>query len=69
VPVSPGAFVSHLVDAEEAARIGKGASIWQRTKLRRGAVIGENTRLGGSLYIGLDVQISKSCKLENAEHL
>lgn len=47
------------------AEIGCGVSIWNWTKVREGASIGEDTNVGQGAYIDFDTAIGKRCKIQN----
>lgn len=52
-----------LVHAE--AQIERGVMIWNWTKVRERALIGEDTNIGQSCYIDFDVSIGARCKIQN----
>jgi UDP-2-acetamido-3-amino-2,3-dideoxy-glucuronate N-acetyltransferase len=62
----PAAFVSPLAEIEEDVRLGAAVSVWQFSKVRRGANIGAGSRVGGGVYIGAGVVVGENCKIENA---
>jgi UDP-2-acetamido-3-amino-2,3-dideoxy-glucuronate N-acetyltransferase len=58
-------FISKLAIVELGAVIGKGSAIWEFSKVRSGAVIGENVTIGMGVYIGPGVKIGSNCKIQN----
>ena len=58
-------FVSDLAIVESGASIGKGSAIWEFSKVRSGAVIGDNVTIGMGVYIGPGVTIGSNCKIQN----
>ena len=61
--IDPTAIVH--VDAE----IGAGVSIWNWTKVREHARIGENTNVGQGVYIDFGVTIGRGCKIQTPRTL
>jgi UDP-2-acetamido-3-amino-2,3-dideoxy-glucuronate N-acetyltransferase len=47
------------------AQLGNGVVIWNWTKVREGAVIGDDTNIGQSAYIDFDTKIGARCKIQN----
>lgn len=47
------------------AKLGTGVMIWNWTKVREGAVIGDDTNIGQSAYIDFDTKIGARCKIQN----
>jgi acetyltransferase-like isoleucine patch superfamily enzyme len=57
--------VSPMAIVEPGVEIGEGSSIWEFTKIRSGAFIGENVTVGMNVYIGPGVAIGANCKIQN----
>lgn len=47
------------------AQLGNGVMIWNWTKIREGAVIGDDTNIGQSVYIDFNTKIGARCKIQN----
>ncbi|MCZ7594394.1 MAG: N-acetyltransferase [Hyphomicrobium sp.] len=47
------------------ARLGPGVAIWNWSKVREGATIGDGSNVGQSVYIDFNVAIGKRCKIQN----
>lgn len=62
---SEATFISPHAIVEPGVEIGQGSSIWEFTKIRSGAVIGENVTIGMNVYIGPGVVIGANCKIQN----
>lgn len=58
-------YVSPQAVIESGVIIGNGTYIWEFTKIRAGAVIGENVTIGMNVYIGPGVVIGGNCKIQN----
>jgi acetyltransferase-like isoleucine patch superfamily enzyme len=58
-------YISPLAIVESGAAIGAASSVWEFSKIRRGAVIGENVTVGMNVYIGPGVVIGSNCKIQN----
>jgi len=57
--ISPNCLV------EEHCEIGTGVTIWEGSKVRTGARIGSNTKLGRNVYVGPGVTIGEDCKIQD----
>jgi len=60
-----GSYVSPHAIVEDGVDIGQGTTVWEFTKIRSGAVIGENVTIGMNVYIGPGVVIGSNCKIQN----
>lgn len=58
-------FVSPLAIVEPGVKIGNGSTVWEFSKVRSGAVIGNNVTIGMNVYIGSGVVIGPNCKIQN----
>lgn len=58
-------YIDPTALVEAGAVLGAGVSVWNWTKVRNGARIGEGTSVGQSAYIDADVTIGKRCKIQN----
>ena len=58
-------FVHPTAEVDPAAEIGAGTSIWNWTKVREGACLGRDCRIGQSVYIDHDVVMGDACKIQN----
>jgi acetyltransferase-like isoleucine patch superfamily enzyme len=54
---------------EEGVVIGQGTSVWNWTKIRHGAQIGENCIVGPGVHIDFDVSIGAECKIQNGAQI
>ena len=50
---------------ESGARLGEACQVWDWTKVRAGADIGDRTRLGQGVYVDQHVRIGSDCKVQN----
>lgn len=62
---SKATFISPHAIVEPGVEIGQGSCVWEFTKIRSGAVIGENVTIGMNVYIGPGVVIGANCKIQN----
>ena len=58
-------FVSPLAIVESGATVGHGSTVWEFSKVRSGAVIGNNVTIGMHVYIGPGVVIGANSKIQN----
>jgi UDP-2-acetamido-3-amino-2,3-dideoxy-glucuronate N-acetyltransferase len=58
-------FVSPLAIVEAGVQIGQGSKVWEFSKIRSGAVLGNNVTIGMNVYIGPGVVIGDDCKIQN----
>ncbi len=58
-------YISPQAVIEPGVIIGNGTYVWEFTKIRSGAVIGENVTIGMNVYIGPGVIIGENCKIQN----
>lgn len=58
-------FVHRTAEVSVNAKIGLGVKVWHYSQIREGAVLGDNTTLGRSVYIGPGVTIGENSKLQN----
>jgi len=56
-------------DVDPAAIIGVGTTIWNWTKVREGATIGQHCSIGQHGYVDTNVVIGDRCKIQNAVNL
>jgi len=63
--IDPTAWVSDLAVVEPGAIIGANSKIWEFSKVRGGAVIGNNVTIGMGVYVGPGVIVGKNCKIQN----
>lgn len=50
---------------EDRVEFGENVVIWEGTKIRTGAVIGDNTKIGRNVYVGPGVLIGQDCKIQD----
>lgn len=50
---------------EEGAVLGADVHVWHFAQVRRGAVIGDRTRLGKSVFVDEEVRIGVGCAIQN----
>jgi acetyltransferase-like isoleucine patch superfamily enzyme len=62
-------YIDSTAIVEEGAVVGEGVSIWNWTKVRRGAKIGENCIIGQGVHIDFDVSIGAGCKIQNGAQI
>jgi len=63
--ISTSATVQPTADVDERADIGDDTRIWHLAQVREGARIGRGCNIGRGAYVGPDVVIGDSCKLQN----
>lgn len=61
--ISPHAIV------EAGAELGSRTRVWEFTKIRSGAKVGENVTIGMGVYIGPGVIIGDNCKIQNGAQI
>ncbi len=59
-------FIHPTAEVDPSASLGEGCSVWNWTKVREGAVLGDGTSLGQGVYIDHDVRLGVGCKVQNA---
>lgn len=52
-------------EIEEDVSIGERTTVWARTHVRRGAVVGDDCIVGENVFIDLGVRIGNRCKIQN----
>ena len=57
--------VDKTADVSPEAFVGRGTKVWNWTKVREGARIGEDVVIGQHCYIDHDVVIGDRCKIQN----
>ena len=62
-------YIDPTAIVEEGAVIGQGTSIWNWTKIRYGAQIGENCIVGQGVHIDFNVSIGAGCKIQNGAQI
>lgn len=62
-------FISDLAIVEDSVVLGSGISVWEFTKIRSGAKIGNNTSIGIGVYIGPGVTIGNNCRIQNGAQI
>lgn len=62
---SAAARIAPSADVSEAARIGRGSSVWHLAQVREDAILGENCIVGRGAYIGSGVRMGDNCKVQN----
>jgi UDP-2-acetamido-3-amino-2,3-dideoxy-glucuronate N-acetyltransferase len=62
-------YIDPTAIVEGGAKIGQGTSIWNWTKVRRGAQIGENSIIGQGVHIDFEVSIGVGCKIQNGAQI
>ena len=50
---------------EDRVEFGENVVIWEGTKIRTRAVIGDNTKIGRNVYVGPGVLIGQDCKIQD----
>jgi len=58
-------YIDPTAEVHIDAKIEPGVSIWNWTKIRENAYIGEDSTVGQSSYIEYEVTIGKRCKIQN----
>ena len=58
-------YVDATAVVEPGAELGDDVVIWQYSKVRSGARVGAETKIGGGVYVGADVSVGRRCKIEN----
>lgn len=58
-------YIDPTADVHEAAGIGEGTMVWNWTKVRGSAVIGEDCNIGQCVYIDTGVTLGNRCKVQN----
>mgnify|MGYP003947088997 CR=1 FL=1 len=58
-------FIHETAEVAKESTIKSGTKIWNWTKVRENAVIGEKCSIGQCVYIDLDVSIGDRCKIQN----
>lgn len=59
------AYVHPTAEVADSASLATGVRIWNWTKIREGAVIGQQTQLGQCCFVDTDVRIGEGCKVQN----
>jgi UDP-2-acetamido-3-amino-2,3-dideoxy-glucuronate N-acetyltransferase len=62
-------YIDPTAIIEEGAVVGQGTSVWNWTKIRHGAQIGENCIVGQGVHIDFDVSIGTGCKIQNGAQI
>ena len=62
-------YIDPTAIVEESVVIGQGVCIWNWTKVRRGAQIGENCIVGQGVHIDFGVSIGAGCKIQNGAQI
>jgi UDP-2-acetamido-3-amino-2,3-dideoxy-glucuronate N-acetyltransferase len=60
-----GPFVHPSAEVAPDAVLGKGAAVWNWTKIREGARVGAGTQLGQCCFVDVGVTIGEGCKIQN----
>lgn len=58
-------FVHPSASVSPDARLGTGVSVWDWSKIREGACLGDQTSIGQGVYIDHDVVLGSGCKVQN----
>lgn len=58
-------FIHASADVHASAKLGPGVKIWNLAQVREGAVLGENTTVGKSAFIDMQVTVGANCKIQN----
>src|SRR5688500_7506798 len=58
-------FVHPTAEVSGLARLGEGVRIWNWTKVREHASIGERSQLGQCCFVDTGVQLGAGCKVQN----
>ena len=58
-------YIDPTAIVDERAEIGAGTMIWNWSKVREDARIGENCNLGQAVYVDFGVTIGDGCKIQN----
>ena len=61
--------IHSTAEVSPSAIVGAGTSVWNQTRVREGAVVGEDCIIGTGVYIDRDVVIGSSVKIENNAQL
>jgi UDP-2-acetamido-3-amino-2,3-dideoxy-glucuronate N-acetyltransferase len=59
------ARVHPSAEVEDGARLGADVAIWNWTKVRAGAVVGDGTSIGQCSFVDAGVTIGARCKIQN----
>jgi UDP-2-acetamido-3-amino-2,3-dideoxy-glucuronate N-acetyltransferase len=62
-------YIDSTAIVEKGAVVGQGTSIWNWTKVRQGAHIGENCIIGQGVHIDFNVSIGAGCKVQNGAQI
>lgn len=65
VSISTSAVIQGTADVDTQASIGDRTRVWHLAQVREGAQIGADCNIGRGAYVGPDVVIGDSCKLQN----
>ena len=57
--------VDPTAEVSPRAQLGKSVKVWNWTKIREDAVIGDGTSIGQCCYIDVGVSIGRNCKIQN----
>lgn len=58
-------FIDEFALVHPDAKIGTGTMIWNWTKVREGATIGDECNIGQGVYVDFDTHIGDRCKIQN----
>lgn len=58
-------MIDKTAQVSKLAKIGRNVKIWGLTRIREGVEIGDNSTIGGSVYIDHDVKIGSNVKIED----
>jgi UDP-2-acetamido-3-amino-2,3-dideoxy-glucuronate N-acetyltransferase len=65
MPDSDSPLIQPTADVDERAQIGARTRVWHLAQVREGARIGADCTIGRGAYVGPDVVLGDSCKLQN----
>lgn len=63
------AFIHPTADVSDDASIGDGTAVWNWSKIRENATVGEGVNIGQQVYIDANVTIGNECKIQNNVNL
>lgn len=62
-------MISSKAIIEDGVELGVNVQVWEGSKIRAGAKVGDNTIIGMGVYIGPGVVIGQNCKIQNLSQI
>lgn len=61
--------IHESAEVSPQATVGDGTAVWNRSRIREGAVVGEGCVIGQDVYIDVDVRVGSRVKIQNQASL